>query len=255
MHAMQPPPRRYGRRPVYSDSSHNADGSNKYTFFGGAGFTIPTGGTHAYLSPNYAFQVGAGRNFNKKVAAVVQFDWANFGYSDAAKTYLTNEYGNLCGTNCTGTAITEVAGHTHDWSFTVGPQYYVAQGEKTGVYVAGGVGFYHKVANITTPGVGEYCDPFYGCIEYQADETIDKYTSNSFGVNGGVGFTYTPSRFGNERFYVEARYVFTDNQPKPFYDGVNPPTTNPTTNPNYFNAFPQNSARTTFIPIIAGIRF
>ena len=59
--AMQPPPRRYGRRPVYADSSHNADGSNKYTFFAGAGFTLPTGGTHGYFSPSYAFQVGGGR--------------------------------------------------------------------------------------------------------------------------------------------------------------------------------------------------
>ena len=39
----QPPPRRYGRRPVYADSSHNADGSNKYSFFGGRGLDYPGG--------------------------------------------------------------------------------------------------------------------------------------------------------------------------------------------------------------------
>jgi hypothetical protein len=252
--AMQPPPRRYGRRPIYADSSHNADGSNKYTFFGGAGFTLPTGGTHNYLSPSYNFQVGGGRNLNKKLAAVVQFDWANFGFSDSAKTYLLGEYAGLCGDNCTGTPVTEVGGSTHDWSFTLGPMYTFAQNDKEGAYVVGGVGFYHKVANITTPGVSEYCDPYYGCEEYEANETIDKYTSNSVGFNGGFGFTYKPSRFGNEKFYAEARYVYTANQLKPFYDGSTG-TTNPTSNANYFNAFPQNSAKTTYIPITFGVRF
>lgn len=249
--AMQPPPRRYGRRPVYADSAHNADGSNKYTFFGGAGLTVPTGGSHAYLSPSYNFQVGGGRNFNKNFALLAQFDWANFGLQSGALNNLLLEYQGLCGTGCTGSAITQVGGHSHIWSFTVDPMYTFAQGEKAGAYVIGGAGFYHKIADITTPGVGTYCDYYYGCYQYQADQTIDNYTSNAFGVNGGVGFTYKPSRFGNEKFYAEARYVFTDNKPRPFFDG----TTGTSLSSTYFNVFPQNSARTTYIPITVGVRF
>ena len=44
----QPPPRRhYGRRPTYSDSTHNADGSNKWAFVVGGGFTLPVGASHS----------------------------------------------------------------------------------------------------------------------------------------------------------------------------------------------------------------
>lgn len=243
----QPPPRRYGRRPVYADSSHNADGSKKYAFFGGAGFTVPTGGTHSYYSPSYDFQVGGGRNFNKHLAALVEFDWHNFGLQ-------TNTLNNLLaiynGENVQAD-LPEVGGHAHIWSFTVGPQYTFFQGEKIGGYVIGGVGFYHKITDFTTPETGEYCDPYYGCYEYQADANIDTYTSNAFGVNGGAGFTYKMSRFSDLKFYGEARYVYTANSSRPYYDG----TTGTSLSATYFNVFPQNSAKTTYIPVTFGVRF
>jgi hypothetical protein len=255
----QPPPRRYGRRPVYADSSHNADGSSKYTFFGGAGVTIPTGGTHAYYSPNYDFQVGGGRNFNKKLAAVLEFDWHAFRLQTGTLNDLRDIYNaeidayNAANPSNPVSELAQVGGHGHIWSFTVGPQYTYYQGDKFGSYVIGGVGFYHKVTDFTTPAVGEYCDPYYGCYEYQADQVIDSYVSNSFGVNGGVGFTYKLSRFSDLKIYGEARYVYTANESRPYYDGVT--GTNPTTNVNYFNVFPQNSAKTTYIPLTFGIRF
>jgi hypothetical protein len=243
--AMQPPPRRYGRRPIYADSSHNADGSNKYTFFGGAGFTLPTGGTHGYFSPSYAFQVGGGRNFNKQLAMLLEFDWANFGIQNNTLNALATTYANF--------GIPNLGGHAHDWAFTLDPMYTFMQGEKSGVYVIGGVGFYHKVTDFTTPETEEYFDPYYGEVEETANETFDSYVSNSVGFNGGFGFTYKPSQFGNERFYAEARYVYTANQAKPYYDGSTGP--NPTSNANYFDVFPQNSAKTTYIPITFGVRF
>ncbi len=89
--------------------------------------------------------------------------------------------------------------------------------------------------------------PIYGCYTYQANQTIDKYTSNAFGVNGGVGMTYKFSRFAGEKFYVEARYVYTANSPRPFSYGD--------ATGNGFNVFPQNSAKTTFIPVTFGVRF
>jgi hypothetical protein len=120
------------------------------------------------------------------------------------------------------------------------------QGDRGGAYLTGGVGYYHKTANFTVPGTGVYCDPYYGCYEYSANQTVDKYTSNAFGANGGLGFTFKPSRFAGERFFVEARYVWTDNQRRPFnVSGTTP----------YYNAFPQNSARTTYVPITVGLRF
>ena len=251
--ASQPPPRRTYGRPRYNDHSHNADGSNKYTFEAGVGLTAPVGGTHNYSKLSYAFQGGVGRNFNKNLALVAQFDYDNFGIQTATLNTLLPIYQALCNTSCTstGTPIQQIGGHTHIWSFSLNPVYTFAQSERTGAYVVGGIGFYHKVTNITTPDVGTYCDYYGFCYQYPANSTIDKYTSNAPGYNGGLGFTYRPSRFANERFFVEARYVFIDNQPRPYFDG----TTGTSRSPTYLNLFPQNSARTTYIPIKIGVRF
>lgn len=237
---MQPPPRRRYRRPNYSDSHTNPDGSNKYTFLVGGGFTLPTGGTHNYASPGWAIQVGGGRNFNKTLGVLVQFDYDHFGMQTSTLNNQLALYNDL------GAGLTQLGGSVHDWSFTLDPivNYYTS--DTWGAYVTGGIGFYHKYTQFTTPGVGTYCDPFYGCYQYQANQPVDWYTSNAFGVNGGFGFTYKLSRWSGARLYAEARYVWTDNQPKP-YD-VSGAT-------NYFNAFPQASARTTYIPVTFGLRF
>jgi hypothetical protein len=244
--ASQPPPRRRYSRPNYNDSRTNPDGSSKYTFLAGGGFTLPTGGTHNYLSPGWKFQVGGGRNFNKTLGVLVQFDYDHFGFQTNTLNNLLAIYNNLGATDANGNALTQLGGSSHIWSFTVDPVINYYTSDTWGAYVTGGVGFYHKTANFTIPAIGEYCDPFYGCYQYQANQTIDKYTSNAFGVNGGIGFTYKFSRFAGERFYAEARYVWMDNQPRPF--DISGAT-------SYFNAFPQNSARTTYIPVTFGVRF
>ena len=240
--ADQPPPRRRYGKPNYNDSRTNADGSAKYTFFAGGGFTLPVGGSHNYLTTSYDVQVGAGRNFNKTLGAVVQFDWDNFGFQTATlnrQLAIYNgpffQYG-----------IPQLGGTSHIWSFTVGPVVNFYSSDTFGAYAIGGVGFYHKTANFTTPIPAQACD-FYGCYVYTANATVDKYTSNAFGVNAGLGLTYKFSRFAGERFYVEARYVYTFNSPRPFdYGDVNF---------NGVNVFPQNSAKTGFIPVVFGIRF
>ena len=245
--SMQPPPRRRYGRPRYTDNSHNPDGSNKYGFLVGGGFTLPTGGTHNYLKTNYNFQVGGGRNFNKNLGLMAQFDWANFGIQTNTLNTLLATYNNLGAVDQNGNPLTQLGGTSHVWSFTLDPVYNFTGGDKSGAYVVAGVGFYHKTANFTVPAIGQYFDPYYGLIQYQANQTIDKYTSNAVGVNAGVGFTYKPSRFANQRLYAEARYVYMANQPKPYSQGS---STSP-----YFNVFPQNSAKTTFIPVTFGVRF
>jgi hypothetical protein len=181
---------------------------------------------------------------------IAQFDYDHFGFQTGTLNNLLAIYNELGATDQNGDPLTVLGGTSHVWSFTLDPiiNYYTS--DTWGAYVTGGVGFYHKTANFTFPGVGEYCE-FYGCFEYQANQTIDKYTSNAFGVNGGFGFTYKASRFASTRFYGEARYVWMDNQPRPYFDG----TTGTSLSASYFNVFPQNSARTTYIPVTFGVRF
>jgi hypothetical protein len=249
---------RYGQ-PRYRGGNTNADGSNKYTFEAGAGFTLPVGNTYHYLNPSYSFQVGGGRQFNKKVALLLQFDWDNFGFNGrtlAGQQYIYNTYINLYNQTLAGASnqispLTSIDGSSHIWSFSLNPTYTIYSGEGLGAYVVVGVGFYHKVATFTTPGVSEYCDPYYGCYQYEANQVIDHYTSNAPGFNGGFGITYKFSRFSNERLFGEIRYVFVDNSQR---SGVTPATVS-AANANETNDYPANSNRTTYLPVKFGIRF
>ncbi|WP_263368158.1 outer membrane beta-barrel protein [Edaphobacter bradus] len=237
----QPPPRRsYGRRPNYNDSWHNSDGSNKYTVVVGGGFTLPTGGTHNYATTSWKFQVGGGRNFNKRFGVLLQFDYDRFGMQTSTLNQQLALYNSL------GAGLTQLDGYVKDWSFTLNPVYNVYQSDAVGAYVVVGLGFYHKYTSFTTPVTATCFDPFFGYYLCSANARVDWYTSNAFGVNGGIGFTYRLSRFASERFYAEARYVWTNNQRRP-YD-VSGTT-------SYFNAFPQAGAPTTYIPVTFGIRF
>ena len=251
----QPPPRRRYGRPRYNDSSHNPDGSNKYAFVIGGGFTAPVGNTYRYLNTNYAFQVGAGRNFNKTFSLMAQFDYDRFGFNGQTLLNQQTLYNYYCpagSTNCS--QVAGLDGTSHVWSFTLDPVVNFYQSDTVGAYVVAGVGVFHKTANFTVPATGTYCDYYYGlCYQYQANETIDKYTSNAPGFDGGFGLTYKPSRFAGERFYAEARYVFVDNSQKTGITVYSPESVLNAYSGT--NAYPANSNRTTYTVFKAGIRF
>lgn len=251
---------RYGR-PRYRGGNTNADGSTKYDFFVGGGFGIPAGTQSNYLSTSWGFQVGGGRNFNKNFGVNLQFDYDHFGMTGATvdnQEALYNYYINLYCTedpvDCANNGVTTVSGldgNSHIWSLSLDPIYNIRSGAGMGAYITGGVGFYHKVANFTVPAVGEECDPYYGCYEYEANQVIDHYTSNAPGFNGGFGVTYKFSKFASERLYAEVRYVYIFNSARP---GVTLATASPD-NANVLNDFPQNSNRTSYVPVKVGIRF
>jgi hypothetical protein len=245
----QPPPRRPYSHPNYNDSRTNPDGSAKYTFVVGGGLTVPVGGTHNYLTTSWKVQAGVGRNFNKTFGVIAQFDWDNFGIQTATLNNLLAIYNGppLFFTDQTGNPLSQISGTSHDWSFTLNPiiNYYTS--DTKGAYVIGGAGFYHKIASFSTPAIATACDIFGNCFAFQQNQTFDSYTSNAFGLNGGVGFTYKLSRFASTKFYVEGRYVYTFNSPRAFSYGD--------ANLNGLNVFPQNSAKTSYIPITFGLRF
>jgi len=237
--AMQPPPRRRYGRPNYSDRMHNADGSSKITILAGAGFTNPVGDTTDNLKISWKAQVGVGYNFNKKLGIVLQFDWDQFGLPGSVITSQAAVYNNYF----QGTAdLTGLDGNTHVWSFTLNPTYNFHQGDTYGAYAVIGGGFYHKVTQFTLPSSEEFCDQFGFCSEFTANQTFDQYTSNSAGINGGIGMTYKFSRFASQRFYAEARVVHTFNEARPFNAAAS-------------NLYPANSNTGTYVPVTVGIRF
>lgn len=248
--------RRYGR-PKYRGGNTNADGSPKWDFFVGGGFGMPVGDQFKYATTSWGFGGGGGRMFNAHAGVNLEFNYDHFGMSGSTindQQNLYNYYINLYNQQNPSNAVTPIAGldgNNHVWSFTLDPIYNLRSGEGLGAYVVGGGGFYHKVANFTVPAIGTYCDYYYGCYQYQANQVIDHYTSNAFGVNVGLGVDYKFSRFASERLYGEIRYVYLFNQAKP---GVTVATATPA-NANVYNDFPQNSQRTSYLPIKFGIRF
>jgi hypothetical protein len=259
----QPPPRRYGR-PNYSDSHANPDGSPKFAFMAGGGAALPVGNTKYYETPSYDFQVGAGRNFSKAVGLLLQFDYDHFGLQGATLANQTYVYNYCTPSDITAGYCTTVGpgnfanvptgqldGSNHVWSFTLNPTFTLPTEGSMGAYVVVGGGFYHKVTDFTLPGTGTYCDPYYGCYQYTANQVVDHYTSNAGGVNGGLGLTYKFSKFSNERLYMEARYVVVFDTQRP---GVNPRNV-AGSSASATNFYPANSNRTTYVPITVGIRF
>jgi hypothetical protein len=245
----QPPPRRSYGRPRYRGGNTNADGSNKYTFIAGVGFTVPTSTTSDTLKTNWGLQFGGGRNFNKTFGLLVQFDWDNFGFTDQT---LNNQLAIYNSPQVFGPgALGQLNGNSHLWSFTLDPTVTFYSGDGFGAYAVGGIGFYHKTANFTTPVIGTSEDIFGDIFQFQANQTVDDYTSNAVGFNGGLGLTYKLSHFANQRLYAEVRYVFVDNSARPGFTIANISSAPPTAT----NFFPANSAHTTYIPVKFGIRF
>jgi len=250
--------RRYGK-PRYRGANTNEDGSSKYIFYGGAGLGQPIGNTYHYLNPSYGIQVGGGRQFSSHFAVPIEFDYDHFGF---AKATLDNQFAIENSQYVYDGQLPSIDGSSHVWSFSVDPTYTFYSSDSIGAYVVAGVGFYHKVANFTTPETVQGYDYFGYPIEYTADETIDHYTSNAPGFSGGFGITYKFSRFSNERFYLEARYVFVDNSQRYGYTVNDITIPQSLARPEYSasspdpnNLYPANSNRTTYIPIKVGIRF
>lgn len=237
---------RYGR-PRYRGGNTNQDGSPKWAFLVGAGFTAPVTQDSNYLKTSWAFQVGGGRNFNKMLSLIAQFDWDNFGFTGQTIANQSTVYGDPSNTS-------GLDGNSHIWSLSLNPTINFYAHEGLGAYFVVGGGFYHKEATFFVPAAGYYCDPYSGfCYQYVANQTIQNYTSNSPGASGGIGITYKPSRFSGERLYAEARIVHTFNTYKPGID-VNTPT-NVSNGYTGWNFFPANSQETTYFPVKVGIRF
>ena len=247
--AFQPPPRRRYGRPRYTDRGHNADGSSKLAIMAGAGLTVPTGDTRNVLSTGYKIQGGVGVNFSKEAALLLQVDYDHFGLPGSlirSQQAFYNTLGFYSQDPSTGAIIpvdfSALGGNTHIWSITLNPTFNFYQGDAFGAYAVVGGGYYHKVTNFTLPQQQQGFDYYYGPYTYTANQTFDHYTSNSPGLNGGLGFTWKPSRFASERLYMEARFVHTFDKAA-------------TRGQRNFDFFPANHTESNYVPITFGVRF
>lgn len=209
-------------------------------FEGGVGFTAPIGPetsfsttylNDGYLSPSegwgYNINVGAGWNFSKRFATLLEYRFDKQG--------IPNDYLNDLSVAATGsgTSSSGLGGNINTWSFTLDPVFYLPYSHKSGFYVTGGGGFYRKVTNFTEP-VDEYS--YYGV--YAVPVTVDHYSSNQGGAEGGVGFYHKVlGEDSNGKLFAQVKYVWV-NSPGP-------------SSGNYY----QGNGTEELIPVTFGIRF
>lgn len=223
---MQPPPRRQYGRPRYNDRGHNPDGSNRWTFAVGGGFTMPTGHSGHIFSPSYKFMVGGGMNFNKTFGVLLEYNYDRFSMTNGYLTAVAQ-----------ANSMSQLGGNGHVWSFTLNPIINYYQGDTLGAYVIGGGGFYAKRFNFTQVSTQLCYSPYYGYYYCSGNQDIANWSNNAGGVNFGAGFTWKVSRWNSQKFFAEARYVWVDNQ-----KGKNP-------------TWPDADDRTGYIPVTFGLRW
>lgn len=158
----------------------------------GGGIGYPQGDLNSLAKSSGNFVAGGGYNFTRYFGVDTEYFWQDLPISEHFQQLL-------------GTA--NVRAQQYAWTFN--PIVHVPLGGKFETYVIGGIGWYHRVGEERTPGVGVICDPYwswwYGCALGSVDIVTKNRSSNAFGENIGVGFTY---RLGESqlKIYTEVRY-------------------------------------------------
>jgi hypothetical protein len=161
---------------------------HSWTFEAGGGFNAPISSSVTYGGQ---FTVGGGVNFNKYLAALIEYQFLD----SKLPGYLIAE----AGAN---------GGYAHIWSFTIDPVVDLMPKAANDVYITGGGGFYRKVTSFTDPEETEYC--YYFCEVGTTNAVVGHFSSNQGGINIGAGFQHRiGGMYGdsNTKLFVEARYL------------------------------------------------
>jgi hypothetical protein len=165
---------------------------HKYSFNIGGGVGWPQGTLSTYTYEGGNFTIGGGYNFNKLLGTNVEFMWHDLPINSATKAKL----------NTPGATARQ-------YSLDFDPIVHFPIGHKLGAYGIGGIGWYHRSGETTTPGVGVICDPYwswwYGCVIGSVQIITGSTSADAFGENIGGGVTYALGESGF-KFYADFRY-------------------------------------------------
>ncbi len=171
--------------------AHTQDYS-KFLFNVGGGIGFPLGNLSNFVNDGGNFVIGGGYGFMKHVGVDTEFMWHDLPINDATKAHLQTP-----------------GASARQYSWTFNPIVHTQIGDRFGVYGIGGIGWYHRSGETTTPGVGVICDPYwswwYGCTLGNVNIVTGSRSSNSFGENIGGGATIRLGG-GHVNFYTEIRY-------------------------------------------------
>jgi len=176
----------------FLSAAHAQFEDHKYSFNIGGGVGWPQGTLTNYVYEGGNFVVGGGYNFNKLIGANMEFMWHDLPINSATKQKL----------NTPGATARQ-------YSLNFDPVVHFPIGHKFGGYGIGGIGWYHRSGETTTPGVGVICDPYwswwYGCTIGSVQIITGSTSADAFGENIGGGVTYALGDTGF-KFYTEFRY-------------------------------------------------
>jgi Outer membrane protein beta-barrel domain len=173
-------------------STQAQDDYSKWLFNIGGGIGFPQGDLTSFVNNGGNFVIGGGVNFKPYLGVDTEFMWHDLPINSMTKRFLQTP----------GASARQYA-----WTFN--PIVHLPLRSKLGAYVIGGIGWYHRSGETTTPGVGVICDPYwswwYGCVLGSVDIITGSRSANAFGENIGAGITY---RLGEShaKIYTEFRY-------------------------------------------------
>lgn len=177
---------------VVLGSAHGQDDYSKFLFNVGGGIGFPLGDLGSFVNNGGNFVIGGGYNFTKYLGVDTEFMWHDLPINSSTKALLQTP----------GASARQYA-----WTFN--PIFHFPINEKFGAYAIGGIGWYHRSGETTTPGVGVICDPYwswwFGCTIGSVNIVTGSHSANAFGENIGGGVTY---RLGetHAKIYAEFRY-------------------------------------------------
>jgi hypothetical protein len=170
----------------------HAQEHSRWLFNIGGGVGFPQGDLSSFVNDGANFVVGGGVNFTRYFGVDTEYMWHDLPINSQTKSLLQTP---------------GASARQHAWTFN--PILHIPLGSKFGTYVIGGIGWYHRSGETTTPGLGVICDPYwswwYGCAIGSVAIVTGHRSDNAFGENIGGGLTY---RLGEShaKIYAEVRY-------------------------------------------------
>jgi hypothetical protein len=170
----------------------HAQDESRFLFNIGGGIGFPQGDLGTFINNGANVVVGGGYAFTKNFGVDTEFMWHDLPVNSHTRDLLQTP-----------------GASARQYSWTFNPIVRVPLAHKLGAYVIGGIGWYHRSGETTTPGVGVVCDPYwswwFGCGIGTVNFVTGSTSSNAFGENIGGGLTV---HLGDSRakFYTEVRY-------------------------------------------------
>jgi len=183
-------------QPMHAQNTNsNEQGFMRHlTFKGGGGLTSPVGGTGGIMSEGWNLGLGAGYLLNKKIGALLEWQFSRTGIGTNLLNY------NLF-----------PSGTYHIWTASANPIYNYWHHGKFGSYALGGGGFSRVQTVYTEPGMGPQCYLLCTCynncssLTGQSNVTYH-YSSNQPMADVGLGLTMQISPYHRYKLYTEGRY-------------------------------------------------